>query len=74
MDGAPCRWNHNVHYHPMILDAVPAGARRALDVGWGDGFLAQELRGRVPEVVAIDRHVPGIEQARPRSGAGGVTF
>ncbi len=33
-------WNHNVHYQPVILGAVPAGCGRALDVGCGDGLLA----------------------------------
>jgi hypothetical protein len=26
-------WNHNVHYQPVILAAVPDHCRRALDVG-----------------------------------------
>jgi 2-polyprenyl-3-methyl-5-hydroxy-6-metoxy-1,4-benzoquinol methylase len=36
------RW-HNIHYHRLILRAVPAGARRGLDVGCGEGTLAREL-------------------------------
>jgi hypothetical protein len=32
----PRRWNHNLHYHRVILDAVPAGCRRSLDVGCGE--------------------------------------
>ena len=42
------RWNHNLHYHRLVLDAVPAHARTALDVGTGDGLLAADLRRRVP--------------------------
>jgi hypothetical protein len=34
------RWNHNLDYHPLILDAVPEGCQRALDVGCGAGILA----------------------------------
>lgn len=48
------RWNHNVHYHRLILDAIPPGARRALDVGCGEGGLCRALRERVPHVVGID--------------------
>ena len=40
-------WNHNIHYHRLILDAVPPGARRALDVGCGEGTLARQLRAVV---------------------------
>lgn len=48
------RWNHNIHFHPLVLNAVPAHASSALDVGTGDGMLAAELRRRVHDVVAID--------------------
>ena len=58
------RWNHNLHYHRLILDAVPAGCGRALDVGCGEGILARELRRVVPRVSAIDLHRPSIRLAR----------
>lgn len=48
------RWNHSIHFHDVVLAAIPAGARSALDVGTGDGLLAGELRAHVDEVVAID--------------------
>ncbi|MBG0831443.1 class I SAM-dependent methyltransferase [Planomonospora sp. ID67723] len=58
------RWNHNIHYHPHILRAIPDGARRALDVGCGEGMLARELRRTVPHVTGIDLDAPSIDQAR----------
>lgn len=61
------RWNHNIHYHPRILHAVPDGAQHALDVGCGEGMLARELRRAVPHVTGIDLHAPSIDQARERS-------
>jgi SAM-dependent methyltransferase len=60
----PAPWNHNIHYHPVILGAVPDGCQRALDVGCGEGMLARELRGVVPQVVALDSDGPVIERAR----------
>lgn len=54
------RWNHNIHLHRVVLDALPEGALRALDVGCGEGLLAQELRAIVPEVVAMDLHEPSL--------------
>ncbi|MFI0420841.1 class I SAM-dependent methyltransferase [Spongiactinospora sp. 9N601] len=62
------RWNHNIHYHPRILRAVPAGARRALDVGCGEGMLARGLRQAVPHVTGIDLHAPSVDQARGHPG------
>jgi SAM-dependent methyltransferase len=59
------RWNHNLHYHRMILAEVPAGARTALDVGTGDGLLARDLRRFVPDVTAIDIDAGVLERARP---------
>ncbi|WP_216094254.1 class I SAM-dependent methyltransferase [Jiangella alba] len=48
----------------MVLDAVPAGARTALDVGTGDGLLAADLRDRVPRVTAIDLDAAVLARAR----------
>lgn len=58
------RWNHNIHYHPRILRAIPAGAQRALDVGCGEGMLARELRRIVPHVTGIDLDTTSINQAK----------
>ncbi|WP_230684913.1 bifunctional 2-polyprenyl-6-hydroxyphenol methylase/3-demethylubiquinol 3-O-methyltransferase UbiG [Cellulomonas sp. JZ18] len=60
----PPRWNHNVHYHPVVIAAVPDGARTALDAGCGEGMLARRLRALVPEVTGIDLHAPSLAQAR----------
>ncbi|MDR3360297.1 MAG: class I SAM-dependent methyltransferase [Bifidobacteriaceae bacterium] len=62
----PNRWNHNTHYHRLVLGAVPMGARTALDAGAGDGLLAAELRGIVPHVTAIDLN-PGVVERSRRS-------
>jgi 2-polyprenyl-3-methyl-5-hydroxy-6-metoxy-1,4-benzoquinol methylase len=64
------RWNHNIHYHPRILAAVPHGCARALDVGCGEGTLARELRERVARVTGIDLDVPSIESAQAVGGDG----
>ncbi|MGJ0118097.1 class I SAM-dependent methyltransferase [Williamsia sp. MIQD14] len=63
------RWNHNIHYHRLILDALPAGAQTALDIGTGNGLLATELAGRVPSVTGIDRDEPVLASARQESNA-----
>ena len=63
-------WNHNVHYQPVILGAVPAGCGRALDVGCGDGMLAARLAERCAEVTGIDRDPRMIALARERAGEG----
>ena len=57
------RWNHNLHYHPVILGAVPEGCRRGLDVGCGLGMLARDLRRVVPHVTGIDRDAASIDVA-----------
>ncbi|MBB5937177.1 class I SAM-dependent methyltransferase [Streptomyces zagrosensis] len=58
------RWNHNIHYHPRILRAVPDDAERALDVGCGEGMLARALQRTVPHVTAIDLDAPSIDEGR----------
>jgi ubiquinone/menaquinone biosynthesis C-methylase UbiE len=66
-------WNHNVHYQPVILGAVPPGCGPALDVGCGDGMLACRLAERCAEVTAIDREPRMIARARARHPSG-ITF
>jgi ubiquinone/menaquinone biosynthesis C-methylase UbiE len=70
-------WNHNVHYQPVILRAVPPDCGAALEVGCGDGLLARRLAERCAEVTAIDRDARMIALARERArgqAPGRVTF
>ncbi len=66
------RWNHNVHYHRLILDAIPQHALTALDVGTGNGLLAAELEAVVPSVSGIDLDEDALRSARAE--APGVTW
>jgi 2-polyprenyl-3-methyl-5-hydroxy-6-metoxy-1,4-benzoquinol methylase len=68
------RWNHNIHYHGVLLDALPAGAERALDVGCGEGIFARALRRRVPHVTAIDVAASAVELARRQDPRGEVDY
>lgn len=63
------RWNLNIRYHRVVLDAVPAGAATALDVGCGNGLLSFELADRGLQVLGIDPDSPSIERARADLGA-----
>ena len=63
------RWNHNIHYHRVVLDAVPAGARTALDVGTGNGLLARDLADAVPSVTAVDDDADVLLSAQRESSA-----
>ena len=74
MSPAPAPWNHNIHYHRLILGAVPDGCQRGLDVGCGEGLLARELRQVVPHVVAIDSDGPVIERAREQDAGACVEY
>ena len=57
-------WNHNLHYHPMLLDAVPRDCGRALDVGCGEGALTRELAALSRHVVGIDLDEVSLHRAR----------
>jgi SAM-dependent methyltransferase len=74
MASGTCGWNHNIHYHPVVLAAVPAGAQRALDVGCGTGLLARELRDRVPYVMGLDADEPSLAAARTADPDGRVDW
>lgn len=55
MTAGESRWNHNIHYHRVVREAIPPGARSGLDVGAGDGLLSADLARVVPDVTAVDR-------------------
>ncbi|MCP9274984.1 class I SAM-dependent methyltransferase [Mycolicibacterium arenosum] len=63
------RWNHNIHYYDIVLDAATSTARTALDVGTGDGLLAVRLAEKVPEVTGIDSDADVIACARSSTSA-----
>jgi len=60
-------WNHNVHYQPLILAAVPLDCGSALDVGCGDGLLACRLASRCRDVTGVDRDSRMVQLARGRA-------
>jgi SAM-dependent methyltransferase len=57
-------WNHNIHYHDIVLRLVPAGCQRALDVGCGTGLLARRLANVSESVVGIDADPEALSNAR----------
>ncbi|GAA0338841.1 class I SAM-dependent methyltransferase [Actinoallomurus spadix] len=68
-------WNHNTHYHRLVLDAMPDPCEAALDVGCGEGLLARRLATRARRVTGVDRSAEMIRQARGRAGgSGGLEF
>lgn len=67
-------WNRNIHYHDIVLAAVPPHCRRALDVGCGDGRLASELGEVCEEVIGLDNHAPTLARARAKHQRANLTF
>ncbi|OSC36880.1 class I SAM-dependent methyltransferase [Mycobacterium decipiens] len=59
-------WNVNIHYDALLDSEVPPSARRVLDVGCGDGFLAARLAQRIPDVTAVDVDAPVLQRAQAR--------
>ena len=68
------RWNHNIHYHPVILNAVPDGAARVLDVGCGEGMLTRQLGAYAQSVKGIDLDAPSIDLARKNTSVTNVDY
>lgn len=67
-------FNHNDHYHPLLLDQLPPGPGVALDVGCGSGRFARRLSATGMHVEAIDRSDAMIELARATGSPGPGTI
>lgn len=74
----PCSaegWNHNTHYHEVLVATVPFHCRRALDVGCGLGGFARRLADVAEQVDAIERSSSVLSRARElSSGRRGLRF
>jgi len=57
-------FDHNDHYHRLLMRQVPRNCGAALDVGCGTGRFAQRLADLGIEVDAIDRSAEVIAEAR----------
>lgn len=56
-------WNHNTAYHPWLLDIATKQEGDVLDVGCGDGLLAQRLAPVSRTVTAIDPDASSVLRA-----------
>jgi ubiquinone/menaquinone biosynthesis C-methylase UbiE len=68
------RWNHNIHYHVVLLSAVPERCERALDIGCGEGTLARALRRSIGQVWAIDVDEDSIKSARRQDSQSEIEY
>lgn len=64
-------FDHNDHYHRLLLRHVPQGSSTALDVGCGAGRFAYRLARLGLEVDAVDPSQEIIAQARTRAAETG---
>jgi 2-polyprenyl-3-methyl-5-hydroxy-6-metoxy-1,4-benzoquinol methylase len=62
-------WNHNTAYHPWLIDIATQHRGDVLDVGCGDGLLAQRLAPVSRSVTAIDPDAAAIRRATDRLAA-----
>ena len=60
-------WDHNSHYHRLLLEHVPAHCSRALELGCGTGTFARLLATQAQQVFALDLSPQMIRIARERS-------
>ena len=66
-------WNLNIRYHRVVLDAIPTGARTALDVGCGDGLLTFDIAGQGLLVTGLDTDAASVRRAASDSRASDTT-
>ncbi|REK92105.1 class I SAM-dependent methyltransferase [Streptomyces inhibens] len=64
-------FDHNDHYHRLLLRQVPQNCGAALDVGCGTGRFARRLAARGIEVHAVDPSAEALAEARAKTAGGG---
>ncbi|CAM5416283.1 Ubiquinone biosynthesis O-methyltransferase, mitochondrial [Streptomyces alboniger] len=67
-------FDHNDHYHRLLLRKLPPHGRTALDIGCGTGRFARLLAARGYEVDALDPSAEVIAEARALGGEGNPRF
>ncbi len=67
-------WDHNRHYHTLLLRELPTRRERALEIGCGTGELSRLLAARFRSVLAIDLSPNMVRLARERSRAPNLEF
>ena len=65
------RWDHNVHYHPWLLAALPPRVGDVLDAGCGAGVFSCALAPRAGSVLGVDLSAEMVGLARARAAAAG---
>jgi SAM-dependent methyltransferase len=60
-------WNHNNHYHSVLLRAMPNPCEMALDIGCGDGEFVRKVASRARMVVGMERSPEMLRRARALS-------
>ena len=60
-------WNHNNHYHDFLLQNVPPGCQKALEIGCGTGSFSRRLAQHSRQVQAVDLSPEMIRIAESRS-------
>jgi ubiquinone/menaquinone biosynthesis C-methylase UbiE len=60
-------WNHNSHYHDLLLKHVPSPCAEALEIGCGTGSFSRLLAQRCKRVLALDLSPQMIQVAREHS-------
>jgi len=67
-DAAGDYWNHNTAYHPWLVGLAAKHRGDVLDVGCGDGLLAQRLAPVSRSVTGIEPDPETADRARARIG------
>lgn len=60
-------WDHNGHYHDMLLRHLPSHCEHILEIGCGKGDFSRQLAERSTQVTAVDLSSNMLRQARGRS-------
>ena len=68
------RWNHNNHYHKLLLRNIQGGCNDSLEIGCGSGEFCRQLARNSIRVIGIDSSSRMLERAEKASHAPNINY
>lgn len=68
------KWDHNQRYSKLLLNEIPNGLEKILDIGCGTGEFTKKVAAKAKDVIGIDIAPQMISEAKSRHPAENIKY